>query len=79
MTLALPLLATIFIDPMTIGPGGRLAMLMPLSLSIALVYKTIRLDRMADLPRAAAQLWVTIILGMLAVGAGLYLAFVVLR
>lgn len=50
-------------------------LMFPLCLSIAIVYKTIRLDDLRELPKAAAVLWVTIIIGMCLVGGGLWLAF----
>ena len=47
-------------------------MLLPLSLAIAVVYKTIKLENLRTLPVAALLLWLTIIGGMVAVAVGLY-------
>lgn len=73
------LLAAIFVDPVRIGPGVRLLMLLPLAASVSIVYKAIRVERLRDLPLAAFVLWITIVLGMFAVGVGLYLAFKLLQ
>jgi len=56
------------------GPQRQLLML-PLCLSIALVYKTTRCENLRDVPVAALVLWITIVLGMYAVGVGLWLLF----
>lgn len=69
------LLAMLFVDPMRFGSGTRFALLLPLAASVSVVYKTIRVDSIRTLPRAALILWVTILLGMLAVGVGLLIAF----
>lgn len=53
----------------------RFLLMLPLCLSIAIVYKTIRCRNLREVPVAAAILWVTIVIGMFAVGAGLWLAF----
>jgi hypothetical protein len=50
-------------------------MMLPLCLSIAVVYKTTRCERLRDVPIAAGILWVTILLGMAAVGVGLWSLF----
>ena len=62
-------------DPVQIGSGTRFALLLPLAASVSLVYKTIRVDSLRALPRAALVLWVTILLGMFAVGVGLLIVF----
>jgi hypothetical protein len=64
--LAIPFLAPITYD------SSRLWMLLPLSLAVAVVYKTIKLDNLRALPVAALLLWLTIIGGMVAVAVGLY-------
>ena len=57
---------------------ATLVMLLPLSLAVAIVYKTIHCRELRDVPIAASVLWVTIVLGMLAVGAVLYVVFFLL-
>jgi hypothetical protein len=49
--------------------------MLPLCLSIAIVYKTTRCERLRDVPAAVGVLWVTITLGMAAVGVGLWAVF----
>lgn len=56
----------------------KLMMMVPLCFSIALVYKTIRCDDLHELPAAVGGLLVTIVLGMAAVGLGLWLLFQVM-
>jgi hypothetical protein len=53
----------------------RMALLWPLSLSIAIVYKTTRCETLREIPLAALALWITIVLGMYAVGVGIWLLF----
>ena len=56
------------------GPHRQLLML-PLCLSIAVVYKTTRCENVRDVPVAALILWGTIVIGMYAVGVGLWALF----
>jgi len=65
------LLANMFVQPMSITGIGRIAMLAPLCLSVALVYKTIRCERLSEIPKASVMLWVTILACMMLIGAGL--------
>ena len=53
----------------------RFALLLPLCLAIAIVYKTTRCERLRDVPVAALTLWITIVVGMYGVGIGLYVLF----
>ncbi len=53
----------------------RFLLMLPLCLSIAVVYKTIRCDNLRAVPLAALTLWITIIGGMFLVGTGLWLLF----
>lgn len=61
--------------PMELSGTQRLLLMLPLCLFVAIVYKTIRSERVADIPKAAAQLWVTVLAGMCAVGVGLWVLF----
>lgn len=54
---------------------GRMALLLPLSASIAIVYKTTRCETLREIPLAALALWITIVIGMYAVGVGIWLLF----
>lgn len=66
-----PLLAS----SLVISGGLRLAMMLPLCLSIAIVYKATRCEDLRELPMAVGGLLLSIVLGMAAVGIGLWLMF----
>ncbi len=63
-----------------IHPSGvqRLLLLIPLCLSISIVYKTTRCERLREIPLATLALWVTLIGGMVGVGVLMWLAFLLL-
>ncbi len=65
----------IFTTGIPLTGGQRFFLMWPLCLSIAIIYKATRCERMRELPLAVAGLWVTIVIGMYAVGVGLWLAF----
>ena len=69
------LLAQLFVTGIPLSGTQRFLLMLPLCLSIAVVYKTTRCDRLREVPASAAVLWVTIIAGMYAVGVGLWLVF----
>ena len=77
----LPLLAglllpgTILLEPVGFD-SHRIWMLLPLTLAVAVVYKTTKVARVRQLPIAALLLWLTILAGMLAVCVVLHLAYV---
>ena len=52
--------------------SGRLWMFLPLALIVAVVYKALKVEDVRQVPIAALLLWVTIMAGMVAVWAGLY-------
>ena len=58
-----------------IGGIARQLLLLPLCLSIAVVYKTTRCEKDRDIPMATLALWLTIVIGMYAVAVGLWLVF----
>ena len=66
------LLANLFVHPVTVAGWEQSVMLFPLCLAIALVYKSIKCERPRDVPLASLILWVTIVVGMYAVGVGLW-------
>jgi len=68
-------LAGLFTSAIRLQGPERFFLMFPLCLSIAIIYKTIRLEDLRELPKAAAVLWVTIVVGMCLVGGGLWLAF----
>ncbi len=61
------------IDPLS--GGQRMALILPLCLSIAVVYKTLRCREMREIPMAALILWGTVVLGMYAVAVGMWVLF----
>lgn len=71
-------LASIFTSGTTLTGLQRLALMLPLCLSIAVVYKTTRCESPREVPLAAMSLWFTIVLGMYAVGLGLWVAYAIL-
>lgn len=54
---------------------SRFLLMLPLCLSVAVVYKVTRIDDLREALAAALILWVTIVIGMIAVGVGLWLLF----
>ena len=56
----------------------RFLLMVPLCLSVAVIYKSTRLENMGEVPASAAILWITIVLGMVAVGVGLWVLFSVM-
>ena len=54
---------------------GRALLMLPLSLSIAVVYKTTRCNTLREIPGAVLALWLTIVIGMYAVGIAAWLVF----
>jgi hypothetical protein len=56
----------------------RFALMLPLCLAIAVIYKATRCERMRDVPASAFILWITIVVGMYGVGIGLYVLYKVM-
>lgn len=65
----------LFFKPIPVTGAGRLGMLVPLALSISIVYKTMRCQRVSQIPFAALYLCFLIVSGMLLIGAGLFAMF----
>lgn len=72
------LLASVFTTAVQLTGGQRFLLMLPLCLSVAIVYKTTRHDSLREMPVAALVLWVTIVLGMYAVGFGLWALYSVM-
>ena len=68
----------LFTSAMDLTGRQRLFLMLPLCLSIAVVYKTTRCATLREMPAAALILWITIVVGMLVVGVGLWLLFSVM-
>jgi len=58
--------ATMMLDPIRYD-SGRLWMLLPLTLAIAVVYKATRVEHIRQLPVPAVLLWLTIVVSMIGV------------
>ncbi len=69
------LLQQLFLEPKTITGIGRLLALVPLLLSISIVYKTIRCRKLTSIPLASLGLTATILAGMLLVGGVLLVTY----
>ena len=67
-----------FIDPIPVVGWQKMALMLPLCLAISIVYKATKCAELREVPVAAMVLWVTIIVGMFAVGIGLFAAFTLL-
>jgi len=65
--------ATLFINPVVLGRWQQMLLLLPLCLAVSIVYKTTKCADVRQIPAAAAVSWVTIVIGMYAVGAVLLL------
>lgn len=65
----------LFTVPLDLSGLGRLLLMLPLCLFVAIVYKAIRTERVEDIPKAAFQLWLTVLGGMCAVGFSLWALF----
>ena len=66
-------MATLFYNPMTLPSCLALWLVIPLCVAVAVVYKTIRTDDVGKLHFQAIKLVGYILVGMVALGAGLYL------
>ena len=61
-----------FLTPVPLAGWQQLLLLLPLCLAVSIVYKATKLNDLRELPKAAVITWVTIVFGMLGLGAGLY-------
>ena len=68
-------LATLFLDPIPLSGFQRAALLLPICLSISVVYRTIKTPNLRDVPRSSLALWVTIVVGMWIVALTLYIVY----
>jgi len=73
-----PLLAALFRDAINVSGKGRMLLILPLCLAIAIVYKAIRCEDLTRLPRTVPALWITIVIGMYAVGVALWVIFCIM-
>ncbi len=68
-------LASLFTTSIELSGGQRFLLMLPLCLSIAIVYKALRDESLRRLPVAVLTLWMTIVIGLVAVGGGLWAFF----
>ena len=68
-------LSTVFVHPIDVGGWQRGALLWPLCLAVSIVYKTTKCRNVRQIPLASLILWVTIVLGMYAVGVVLLILY----
>ena len=71
-------LVALFTTAIELTGPQRFLLMLPLCLSIAVVYKTMRLEDVRAIPMASVILWATIVLAMCAVGVGLWAVFSIL-
>ncbi len=69
------ILRQLFYEPVSIIGIGRLAMLVPLALSISIIYKTIRCEEVRSIPLASLTLCFMIVSTMMLIGVGCLLVF----
>ena len=72
------MLATFLLDPIALGGFQKALLIVPLSLAISIVYKSTRAGNLSNLTRQAVGLCVTIVVGMYAVGMGLWALYHIL-
>ena len=65
----------VFVRPIPIMGIWRLAMLVPLALSISIVYKAIRCESLRSVPGASLKLCTMIVTGMMMIGVVLLVVF----
>ncbi len=65
--------ATLFVHPMTLSRLQQMFLLLPLCLAVSVVYKATKIESLSHLPKVVLVNWLTIVVGMYAVGAALLL------
>ena len=68
-------LATLFLNPVTLGRWQSIALLFPLCLAVSVVYKTTKCGNVRDIPLASVVSWITVVVGMYIVGMALLLLY----
>ena len=66
------MIARLFVNPMLISWGACLYLVIPLCVVVSVVYKTVRVRYLSDLPKAAGLLVVYMLVGLVGLGAGLW-------
>ena len=65
----------IFMDPIPLSGVQRAALLLPICLSISVVYRTIKTPDLRDIPKTSLMLWGTIVVGMWVVAFTLWVLY----
>ncbi len=68
-------LATLFLDPIPLSGLQRAALLLPICLSISVVYRTIKTPSLRDIPKTSLMLWGTIVVGLWVVALTLWVLY----
>jgi len=66
------MIGELFVHPHVLSFNTILWLVVPLCVSVAVVYKTIRVNSLRQLPRQAATLVILMLAGLFALGAGLW-------
>ncbi|MCP4375436.1 MAG: hypothetical protein GY794_04590 [bacterium] len=66
------MIAQLFVNPQTIPFDMILWLLLPLCAAVAIIYKTIRISDLRQLPKQAGILIIFMLAGLVALGAGLW-------
>jgi hypothetical protein len=69
------MIATLLIHPLSLVRWQQASLLLPLCLSISIVYKTTRCESLREIPAAVLKNWVTIVIGMYLVGIALLVIY----
>ena len=62
----------LFVEPIELG-SGHIWLVLPLCAALAVVYKTIRVKHLKDLPLAILGLWAYLLVGLVILGLSFYL------
>jgi hypothetical protein len=69
------ILGALFINPPSLVRWQQALLLLPLCLAVSVVYKTTRCENVREIPLAVLKNWVTVVIGMYAVGIALLLIY----
>jgi hypothetical protein len=61
-------LAALFTHPMLLSPNAQLWLILPLFVSVAVVHKAMRVDKLRQLPLQIVVIWVYMVLGTAVLG-----------
>jgi len=67
--------STFMVTPVSLTGWQQMLLLLPLCLSVSIVYKTTKCAEPRQIPLATLASWLTIVVGMYAVGAALLVLY----